>query len=80
MASSTLTWVLLDTLGGGKQSLVGACFAVVAGLAAIAPAATLVSLPGAMAIGASSALLCRCALRVRLSMLDSPVPLWNHLV
>jgi ammonia channel protein AmtB len=56
-----VTWVVLDTTFG-TISLIGACYAAVAGLVAALPSAALVSLPGAMVLGAAAALCCKCVL------------------
>lgn len=70
-ATAALVWLLLDLQDPavGKPSSLGICTGAVAGLAAITPAAGWVGIPGALAIGAVSAGVCRLfATRVKTSL------------
>ena len=64
-AASTggVTWLLTDSCTGSKRpTALGLCLGIVAALVGITPAALFVSLPGAVAIGAITALCCRAAM------------------
>ena len=57
-ATATLVWLAIEWVQLGKPSVLGAATGSIAGLAAITPASGYVGPVGALAIGASSALLC----------------------
>ncbi len=57
-ATAVLTWMGVEWIIRKRASLLGACSGAVAGLVAITPASGFVEIPGALAIGASSGLLC----------------------
>ena len=57
-AAAVLGWTLVEAIGKGKPSLLGAASGAVAGLVAITPAAGLVGLNGALAMGAIAGALC----------------------
>ncbi len=57
-AAAVVMWTLLEWIGKGKPSLLGAASGAVAGLVAITPAAGLVGLNGALAMGAIAGALC----------------------
>ncbi|HEX7804482.1 MAG TPA: ammonium transporter [Pseudoxanthomonas sp.] len=57
-AAAVVAWTLLEWIGKGKPSLLGAASGAVAGLVAITPAAGFVGLNGALAIGAIAGVLC----------------------
>ena len=57
-ATAVLTWMAVEWIIRKRASLLGACSGAVAGLVAITPASGFVEVPGALAIGAASGLLC----------------------
>jgi Amt family ammonium transporter len=57
-AAAVLSWTVAEWLGKGKPSMLGGASGAVAGLVAITPAAGLVGLPAALAIGAIAGVLC----------------------
>ena len=57
-AAAVVAWSLVEWIGKGKPSLLGAASGAVAGLVAITPAAGFVGLNGALAIGAIAGVLC----------------------
>ncbi|MDM4772335.1 ammonium transporter [Solimonas sp. SE-A11] len=57
-ATAVLTWMGVEWIIRKRASLLGACSGAVAGLVAITPASGFVEIPGALAIGAASGLLC----------------------
>jgi len=57
-ATAVLTWMAVEWIIRKRASLLGACSGAVAGLVAITPASGFVEIPGALAIGAASGLLC----------------------
>jgi len=57
-AAAVVAWTLVEWIGKGKPSLLGAASGAVAGLVAITPAAGFVGLNGALAIGAIAGVLC----------------------
>ena len=57
-ATATLVWLAIEWVQLGKPSVLGAATGSIAGLAAITPASGYVGPVGALAIGASSAVLC----------------------
>lgn len=62
-ATALVVWTLTDTLKDGKPSAIGGCMGVVAGLAAITPAAGYVTVASALIIGALAAFLCNVVAR-----------------
>jgi Amt family ammonium transporter len=57
-ATATLTWMLIEWLGNGKPSVLGAVTGAIAGLAAVTPASGFVGPLGGLAIGMASGALC----------------------
>ncbi|MCX7159100.1 MAG: ammonium transporter, partial [Proteobacteria bacterium] len=57
-ASATLAWSLIESIGKGKASMLGAVSGAVAGLVAITPACGYVGTMGALVIGAVAGLVC----------------------
>jgi Amt family ammonium transporter len=57
-AMATLTWMGIEWIKHGKPSVLGAATGAVAGLVAITPASGSCGVPGALAIGFASGLLC----------------------
>ncbi|AXQ30231.1 ammonium transporter [Solimonas sp. K1W22B-7] len=57
-ATAVLTWMGVEWVIRRRASLLGACSGAVAGLVAITPASGFVEVPGALAIGAASGILC----------------------
>ena len=57
-ATATLVWMLVDWANHGRPSMLGAATGAIAGLAAITPASGTVGPIGALAIGATSGLVC----------------------
>jgi Amt family ammonium transporter len=57
-AVAIVVWIAIDWIRNKKPTTIGACTAAVAGLVAITPAAGTVDIPGAMAIGGISSLVC----------------------
>ena len=57
-AAAAIVWAILDKLTSGKPTILGTATGAIAGLATITPASGYVSVGGALAIGASSALVC----------------------
>ena len=68
-AAAALTWMTIEWLGSGKPSAPGAVTGMVAGLAAVTPAAGSVGPAGALVIGTSAGALCLIAARVLKNML-----------
>jgi len=57
-AAATLAWSLIETIGKGKASVLGAASGAVAGLVAITPACGFVGTMGAVIIGLIAGLIC----------------------
>ena len=57
-ASATLAWSLIESIGKGKASMLGAASGAVAGLVAITPACGFVGTMGALVIGIIAGLIC----------------------
>ncbi|MDR2042184.1 MAG: ammonium transporter [Tannerella sp.] len=57
-AVAVTAWIVIDWIRNKKPTIVGASTAAVAGLVAITPAAGAVDIAGAMAIGATSSIVC----------------------
>ncbi len=57
-AAATLSWSLIESIGKGKASMLGAASGAVAGLVAITPACGFVGTMGALVIGAIAGLAC----------------------
>ncbi len=57
-AAATLAWSLIESIGKGKASMLGAASGAVAGLVAITPACGFVGTMGALVIGALAGLIC----------------------
>jgi len=57
-ATGALTWVLIEAIAHGRATSLGWASGVLAGLVAITPAAGVVAVPGAIALGAIAALGC----------------------
>ncbi len=57
-ASATLAWSVIEAIGKGKASMLGAVSGAVAGLVAITPACGFVGTMGALLIGAAAGLVC----------------------
>jgi Amt family ammonium transporter len=57
-ATGALTWMLIEALMHGKPSSLGLASGILAGLVAITPAAGVVAVPGALALGALAAVGC----------------------
>jgi Amt family ammonium transporter len=57
-ATAAIVWAVLDRVTTGKPTVLGTATGAVAGLATVTPASGYVSVWGALAIGASSALVC----------------------
>jgi len=73
-AMGTLSWIVMESLGTKKPTLVGAATGTIAGLATVTPAAGVVGPAGAMIIGLAGGLICYAAvnlIRVRLKIDDS---------
>ena len=49
--TALITWILIETIKGGKPTVLGSITGIVAGLVAITPAAGFVDIPAAIAIG-----------------------------
>ena len=64
-AAAVIGWVLVDWIGRGKPTVLGAASGAVAGLVAITPAAGFVSPAGALIIGLVAGILCGIAVIVR---------------
>jgi len=60
-AAGGLTWALVEWMGKGKPSVLGAASGMVAGLATITPASGFVSVGGAVVIGSAGGLACYLA-------------------
>ena len=56
--TATLVWMLVEWMKSGKPGVLGAATGAIAGLAAITPASGVVGPAGAIAIGATSGLVC----------------------
>jgi len=73
-AVATLSWIILESLGGRKPSLVGAATGTIAGLATVTPAAGVLGPQGALLIGLAGGVVCYYAvnlIRVKLKIDDS---------
>src|SRR3989442_4267525 len=64
-AAAVLTWAVLDSMGTGKITAVGAASGAVVGLVGITPAAGYVTAPAALAIGVLSVLISYFAIQLR---------------
>ena len=64
-AATLLVWTILDTMGSGKPTAVGAATAIVVGLVAVTPAAGFISPMSAIALGGIAAIPSYLALRLR---------------
>ncbi|MBI3015821.1 MAG: ammonium transporter [Candidatus Tectomicrobia bacterium] len=64
-AAAVIGWVLVDWIGRGKPTVLGAASGAVAGLVAITPAAGFVSPVGSIIIGLVAGILCGVAVIVR---------------
>ena len=60
-ATAVLTWVIIEWLHRGKQTVLGAATAAVAGLVAITPACASVGPGGSILVGAGAGILCYLA-------------------
>ena len=60
-AAAALVWMLLEWMGRGRPTMLGAASGAVAGLVAITPACGFVDVMGALAIGAGAGGLCQAA-------------------
>ena len=63
-AAAALTWMMLEWLGNGKPSALGAVTGMVAGLATVTPAAGFIGPAGALVIGILSGAVCLLAARI----------------
>lgn len=73
-AVGTLSWIVLESLGGRKPSLVGAATGTIAGLATVTPAAGVLGPQGALLIGLAGGVICYYAvnlIRVKMKIDDS---------
>jgi Amt family ammonium transporter len=57
-AAATLAWSLVESIGKGKASMLGAASGAVAGLVAITPACGFVGTMGALAVGVVAGMIC----------------------
>jgi Amt family ammonium transporter len=64
-ATAALAWVLLEWIGRGKPTLLGAASGAVAGLVAITPACGFVTVSGALVIGAGAGAVCQLAVNAK---------------
>lgn len=60
-ASAMMAWIFFDVVRGGKVTALGTCIGAVVGLVAITPAAGFVTVPQALFIGATAAVLSNLA-------------------
>ena len=72
-ASAALAWMVIEALHHHKATSLGLCSGILAGLVAITPAAGVVGVSGAMALGALASLICYFAViaKTRLGYDDS---------
>jgi Amt family ammonium transporter len=64
-ATGALTWVLIEALAHGRATSLGWASGVLAGLVAITPAAGVVAVPGAIALGVIAAVGCYCVILLK---------------
>jgi Amt family ammonium transporter len=64
-ATGALTWMIIEAIMHGKPSSLGLASGILAGLVAITPAAGVVAVPGAMALGALAAIGCYSMISVK---------------
>jgi len=64
-ASAALAWVVIEGLHHRKATSLGLCSGILAGLVAITPAAGVVAVSGAMALGALASLICYFSVLVK---------------
>ncbi len=67
-ASGALTWMLIEAVKFKKVTSLGFVSGILAGLVVITPAAGVVQPYGAIILGAASAMLCFCALNMKLKL------------
>ncbi len=71
---ATLSWIVLESMGGRKPTLVGAATGTIAGLATVTPAAGVLGPQGALLMGLAGGAICYFAvnlIRVKLKIDDS---------
>ena len=80
--ASMLGWMLVERLRDGRATTLGAASGIVAGLVAITPACSAVTVPGSLAVGLLAGVLCCLAvgLKYRLGFDDSLDVVGVHLV
>jgi Amt family ammonium transporter len=64
-AAGALAWIIIEALHHGKATSLGIVSGILAGLVAITPAAGVVQIPGAMALGCAAAVLCYGAILIK---------------
>lgn len=64
-ATGALTWLVIEALLHGKATSLGLASGILAGLVAITPAAGVVAVPGAIALGAMAAIGCYLAINLK---------------
>jgi len=64
-AAGALTWLIIEAVIHGKPTSLGLASGILAGLVAITPAAGVVGVPGALALGFVAAIGCYCMISVK---------------
>jgi Amt family ammonium transporter len=72
-AAGALSWILIESMKHGKATSLGICSGILAGLVAITPAAGVVTVSGALALGFIASIVCfyTIALKTKLGYDDS---------